>query len=86
MWLCLGMFGVTIVTNIFEVTNYLGLGNRDEHFGNPDEHFGNRDEHFGNRDEHFGNSDEHFGNRDEDCHLSSLLLSRVCWVRRSGRS
>ena len=32
------MFGVTVVTNIFEVTNYLGLGNRDEHFGNRDEH------------------------------------------------
>ena len=25
-------------------------------------------------------------NWDEDCDLSSLLLSRVCWVRRSGRS
>ena len=27
---------VTIVSNIFEVTDYLGLGNRDEHFGNPE--------------------------------------------------
>ena len=26
------------------------------------------------------------GNRNEDCHLSSLLLSRVCFLRRSGGS